>query len=527
MSELVRLEKMLRSGKMSRRSFIAQASALGFAALIPSSLLSAATSTPKRGGRFRVGISSGSSSGTLNLSMTEDTMASFINRGQIRNYLLEINHKSEFVPELAESWEPASRDAKKWVFNLRKGVQFHNGKTFDADDVIYSMNIHMGDDSKSGAKPYVEHISEMKKDGNHRLIMTLKSGIADFPYYFAASTQLPIVQAGSDPADGNGTGPYVLKDWEPGIRSLTTRNPNYWREDRAWFDEVETLLIADPTARTNALQTGQVDAIENCDLKTVQFLERAPGIEVLRVPGTYHRYWEMNVTTPPYDNNDVRLALKYAIDREEILEKVLSGYGAIANDHPIPSTMIYFDSSLPQRQYDPDKAKYHLKKAGLQNPTFKIHGADGAWPGAIDAALIYKENAAKAGITLDVVREPNDGFWSDVWCKKPFCATWMGGRTTPDMVYSTMYAPDIPWNCVHWNNPRFNELLYKARAELDHNKRKTMYAEMQGLVHNEYGAIIPFFVDSVDARSKKIAHGPIAGNIPLDGWRCTERWWFS
>jgi peptide/nickel transport system substrate-binding protein len=156
-----------------------------------------------------------------------------------------------------------------------------------------------------------------------------------------------------------------------------------------------------------------------------------------------------------------------------------------------------------------------------------LSAADAAFNGAVDAAVLYKESASKAGVDVNVVREPNDGYWDNVWLKKEFCASYWSGRPTVDWMFTTAYAADAAWNESHWKNPHFNELLTAARAELDEKKRAQMYAEAQQLVHDDGGTIVLVFNNLLDAHSKKLAHGQIASNWEVDGLRLAERWWFA
>ncbi len=156
-----------------------------------------------------------------------------------------------------------------------------------------------------------------------------------------------------------------MEDWEPGVRALTKRNPNYWKADRAHFDEIETLVVVDVNARTNALKTGRVDAIDRADVKTVHLLKKMDGINVTAVTGTMHYTAPMLVDKKPYTDNNVRMALKLAVNREEMVKTILNGYGEAGNDHPISSVNRYRAASLEQRTYDPDKAKFYMKKAGM------------------------------------------------------------------------------------------------------------------------------------------------------------------
>jgi peptide/nickel transport system substrate-binding protein len=523
------LQKLFVEGKISRREFIAQAAALGATAAFSQSFLAsdvfAKSSEPRRGGRLRIGISGGSTTDSIDPAASTDMMNQIIINGQLGNSLVEIDHNNKPIPELAESWD-SSPDAKIWNFKLRKGVEFHNGKTMDADDVIHSINHHRGEDTKSAAKVLVDSIVEIKKDDKYSISFVLESGNADFPFSLS-DYHLIIAPVTSDFQDGIFSGGYILQKYQPGVRAFTTRNPNYFKSDRAFFDEIETLGINDVNARTNALKTGQIDVMNRCELKTVHLLKKTKGIQVLRQDGFKHYTFAMQCDTAPYDNNDVRLALKYGVDREQLLKTILRGYGSLGNDHPISSTNRYHASELPQRQFDPDKARFHLKKAGMENTTFAFHTAEAAFVGAIDAAVVYKENAAQAGINIDVVREPNDGYWSNVWMKKPWCAVFWGGRPTEDMMFSTAYAADAAWNDTSWQHKRFNELLIQARAELDETKRRAMYVEMQSIVRDDGGVVVPMFAAEMAATSDKIGHGPLAANWELDGLRAPERWWFT
>ena len=528
--ELKNLELLLTQGKITRREFLARVSALGLTAALSPVLLStpAHAAKPKKGGRFRQGLTGGSTTDSMDPGTIPTTMPMNIN-WQIRNSLVEVDYKGNAIPELAESWE-STPDAAKWIFKLRPGVEFHNGKTMDAEDVIFSINHHRGPQSKSAATGITEPIKDIKADGKSTVVFILDGGNADFPFIMS-DYHMPIVPAGTAGKEwekGIGTGGYVLVSFEPGIRAFTKRNPNYWKEGRAHFDEVETLGIADVNARTNALKTGQIDYMGRCDLKTIHLLKKTPGIQITNVTGPRHYSIPMLTDVPPYDNNDVRLALKYAIDREHILKTILRGYGSLGNDHPIgPSYRFHAtESELPQRKYDPDKARFHMKKAGMEGHVFKLHAADEAFGGAVDASVLYSEHAARAGIKIEVVREPDDGYWSNVWIKKPWCMCFWSGRATEDWMFSTSYAADANWNDTHWKHDRFNKLLKMARAELDDVKRREMYVEMQRISCDEGGNLIPMFADIVGATSTKVRFENVAPLWEDDGERNTERWWF-
>jgi len=330
-----------------------------------------------------------------------------------------------------------------------------------------------------------------------------------------------------DHLSGNGTGPYKIEKHEAGVASEFVRHAAYHKSDEAHFDAIKLLVLNDINARQTALATGDVDAITNPDLKTLHLMARNPKIQIDEVPSGAHCTIPMFCDVAPFDNVDVRLALKHAINREEIVNKILFKHGSVGNDHPIGPTLPYW-AELPQRAYDPDKAKFHLKKAGAEGLKVSLSAAGAAFAGAVDTALLFKESAKAAGITIDVLREANDGYWSNVWLNKPFVMVQWGARPTPDVMFSLAYKDDAAWNESHWKNPTFNKILREAKAELDQARRAEMYREMQMLCRDDGGTIVPFFRNRVYARGKTVQHGPdLAGNWELDGARAYQRWWFD
>ena len=360
---------------------------------------------------------------------------------------------------------------------------------------------------------------------------TLEAGNADFPFLMS-DYHIPICPANDDGTmdwrSGIGSGGYALKEYEPGVRAHAVRHPNYWKEGRAHFDEIQWIGIADVAARTNALTTGQIDAMNRCDRKTLHLLERNTDLYINETTGTQHYTAPMITTNAPFNDNNVRLALKYAVDRDELVKKVLLGHGLPGNDHPIAPANSYYAAELEQRKYDPDRAKYHLKQAGLDSLSVKLSAANAAFEGAVDAATLWSESAKKCGINIEVVREPNDGYWSNVWLKKDWSMCFWGGRPTEDLMFTVAYAQGAAWNDSYWSHDRFNKLLVEARAELDDAKRREMYVEMQRIVRDEGGVPNIMYANYLDANNNKVKNdGNIATNWEADGFKSTERWWFE
>lgn len=508
---------------LSRRQFLA--ASLGLAAAAPGLLAQTRVNRPQKGSLLRLGISGGFTSDSLDPARISDAFMTLLSFGQLRNTLVEIDEQGRPRPELADGWD-VSPDARVWRFGLRRGVEFHHGKTLEAADVLASINHHRGRQSVSPVKVLLDNILQLRPDGTAGVVFELRDGQADFPFVLA-DIHLTIQPHDGDVTTGVGTGGYQLVEFEPGVRALTRRNPNYWRADRAHFEAVEMLAIADVNARTAALQTGRVDAINRCELKTLHLLSRLPGIQILQTHGTKHYSLPMHTDVAPFDNPEVRLALKYAIDRDALLRTVLRGYGSLGNDHPISRGQPYFAARLAQRRYDPDRARFHLRRAGLDSLGLRLSTSDAAFPGAVDTAVLYREHAARAGIALQTVREPADGYWKNVWLTKPFCLCSWNGQPTAGLMFATAYAEDAAWNDTHFRHPRFNHLLRAARAELDEHKRAEQYAEMQTIVRDEGGVIIPLFAADVCAADSRLRFGQLASHRELDGGRCAERWWWA
>ncbi|MGH6880761.1 ABC transporter substrate-binding protein [Hypericibacter sp.] len=525
------LQSQAIAGRISRRRFIEGAIALGATTPLALSLWSrqVEAATPKKGGRFRVGLDDGNTTDNMDPATTNSRFMITLAHTQ-RNFLTEIAPDNQVTGELAESWD-VTPDAKTWTLKLRKGVEFHDGKTFDANDAAASLNYHRDEASKSAAKSLFEGVDSIKADGSNTLVIELKSGNADIPYLLTDYhlVMMPADSEGKVRWDGkSGTGGYVVDKFNAGVSASLTRFPNYWKENRAHFDEVRYFAIPDVSARQTGLTTNELDAMIECDFKTVQMLEKVPNVKVDEVPTGSHVSLPMFMDMAPFDNADVRRALKYAMDRDATVKKVLNGHGSIGNDHPISPIMPFYDGTIEQTVYDPDKAKFHLKKAGMDSLKLSFSAADAVITGGLDLAVLYAGTAKKAGIDIDVVREPNDGYWSDVWLKKPFCLAGWGQRPTPDIIFTLGYAPGAQWNDSHFVNDRFDELLVQARAEIDNKKRAAMYSEMQRILHDDGSVIIPFFRNWIYARRANVAHDTaLTANWPLDGARGAERWWFT
>ncbi|MFD2738909.1 ABC transporter substrate-binding protein [Sulfitobacter aestuarii] len=515
--------------KTNRRSLLLGAGALGATGLLGlSGQPLRAQNAPQKGGTFRMAIADFDSGETLDPQVHETKFMTLL-QWQLRNNLIEVGPGGVLVPELATSWE-GSEDSLTWVFKLREGVEFHNGKSMSADDVVFSLNLHRGDDTVSQVKALTQQIADVKASAPHEVTVTLHAPNATFPSLMTVINLLVVPADDMNFDAGIGTGGYILESYEPGVKARVTRNPNYWKEGRGHFEAVETLAIRDVNARTTALQTGQVDAMNFVDPTTARLMQMMPGVDLVQTQGKVHYAFSIDTTAGVYTDNDVRRAMKLAINRQEIVDKVLGGFGSIANDQSISSAYPNYNPNLPQHEYDPDEARALMKKAGAENEVHRLHVSETPFAGAVDAAQLYSEHAAAAGITIEVAREPEDGYWSKVWGKVPFFAERWSGRANEDLMLSLAYSRESigSWNSTHWDNDAFNKALTAARSERDDAKRRELLWECQALLSAKGGVVAPVWADYLDAKSEKVSTPEqVAGDWDMDGCRASERWWFN
>ncbi len=508
---------------VDRRQLMAGAAAIGMSAAFAEPTFAA--DTPKKGGTLRLGLEGGSASDSLDPTTYADTIP-IVYSSAMWNFLVEIDAKGNATGELAESWE-AKPGAVEWIFNLRKGIMFTSGKEFDADDAIYSINLHRGE-TKSAAKDLLEPVTDIKKLGSHQIQITLSGGNADLPFVFSDYHIIMVPAGYKDWAKPDGTGHYTLESFEPGVRvTMKAKKGDYWKTGRGNYEAIELRYILDASARTQALITGQVDAINRVDPKTAALVAKNPAVTVVRSKGTGFRYaFVAHRDTKPYDSNDVMLGLKYGIDRQKIVDTVFAGYATLGNDHLIGPSNKYFDATLPQRPYDPDKAAFYFKKAGFNGP-FDLEVSEGAFSGATDSAVLYQEAMKKTGASLNVKRVSGDGYWSNVWLKSPFCAVYWGARPTADQQNSQTFLSTASWNDSNWKRPDFDKIIVAARAELDETKRKQLYADAQKMVSDDAGMVCFAVSDFLDGYSKKVRGNEPHARYDLNDDKICEKGWFA
>ncbi len=511
----------------SRRDILAGGAALSLAASVTGlGWAEAKAETAKKGGHLTLGADGGSTTDTFIPLQALGADHATLSILSTFDTLTEMDSEGVPQPSLAESWE-SSPDGS-WVFHLRKGVEFHDGKSLTAEDVVWSLKQHTAENTKfAEGKQIIDNLEVLRADGADKVIMKQREVNFDLPTHLS-SFGLIIGQAENQDWDaGIGTGPYTKEAFEPGQRYLGRKFANFYRDDQGHFEEVEILNVTDPGARVTGLLSGSLDAIGSPDISVAKRLAKAPGFNLVEVAGTQHFTTDMRTDVDPFTNHNLRQAVKYGIKRQEIVDKVLGGYGSIGNDLPISRNQQFYNKDLPQREYDPDKAKHYMKQAGLEQANLVFSTSDGAFDGAVDTGVLMKESMAPIGIDVEVDRRPADGYWTDVWLKAPWCAVYWNGRPTVDWMLSSTYTSDSPWNSTYFKNATFDQLLADARREADQDKRREMYYEAQRLLYEEGGLVVLAFANILIGQSDKMGHGAVGSSRRVDDSRLPRRWWFK
>lgn len=508
------LEQLTRAGA-SRRTLLRAMAASGLLSTVGAGLLAAsgpafAQQNPKKGGKIRVATQASSTADTL------DPAKGALGTDYARGYMI-YNGLTEFDAHLAAKMALAesidTKDAIVWVVKLRKGVQFHDGKLLTPADVVYSIMRHKDPATASKAKTLADQIKDVKATGGNEVTITLDGANADLPVILATSYFMIVKDGTKDFRTAIGTGPFKLKEFSPGVRTVAVRNENYWKPGLPHLDEIELVGIGDEAARVNALLSGDVQLINAVTHFSVQRIRGTPGFSVLETKTGQYTDLIMRDEGGITGNEDFRRGMMHLFDREQILRAGFGGYGVIGNDQPIDPTNRYYLEGLPQRSFDPDKAKYYFQKAKLGAAPLQVFSSPAA-TGSVEIALILQAAAPRAGLNLQVTRAPADGYWSNHWMKHPLSFGNVNARPSADVLFTQFFKSDAPWNEANWKNPKFDQMLVAARGEPDEVKRKKIYGDMQVLIHDAGGIGIPLFLSSLDAHTSKLQG---LGSIPLAG----------
>jgi peptide/nickel transport system substrate-binding protein len=315
-------------------------------------------------------------------------------------------------------------------------------------------------------------------------------------------------------AKPNGTGPFRFKSWTRGERSLFVRFDGYRKHNGPYVGELEFISINDPATRLNALSAGQVDAIVAVDPKLVSTIQANPNLRILQHNSGLWPSQFMEVDRTPFTDNRVRLALKYMVDRKAIIDTVLLGHGLLGNDIPCPFDPDYAHE-IPQRPYDPEKARFLLKQAGHAALTVTLYTSD-VYSGILDSSVVLAEQAKKVGVTINLNKVPADQYWSSTYLKVAFEITYWGQKPLSSQ-FAQGFESTATFNETHWNRPDFDRLVRQARRTLDATKRHELWVAAQRLVWQDSGYLIWGFYPLIDGYSAKV-HGLVPSSARNLGW---------
>lgn len=475
--------------------------------------------TPKRGGTLTVG-SIGSSSDTLDPNKTTSNM-DLERLFNLYDNLIYFPHDTlNFQYGLAQSIE-LTKGATVATIRLRHGVEFHNGKTLSADDLIFTLKrILEPSDPHAGLLSSING-KTLKKLDALTVRMDLNYPDAIFPQRFYAD-QMAIVPVGFDPKNPVGTGPFKFKSFAPGQRSVFVRNPNYWIDGQPYLDELVVIDMADQTSQINALQSGQVDAIDSIPLNQTTQIKSTPHLALLEANGGYFQPIDMRVDLAPWKDVRVRQAMRLLVDRKQMIEQAYDGYAQIGNDMPSPRDPAY-PHDLPQREPDVEKAKSLLKAAGMTGQTFKLVTANEDF-GLVPSAEVLVQNAKAAGVKIDLQVVP-PSVWDPKFTKWPFTQGYWGNKPF-GLAWQVFYSPQGIFNETHFDDPQGNAIFSDALKDENEDSRNQKLMQLQHILYERGGQVIHSFRTTVDAYNAKV-HGlvpDLSTGWSLGQYRFREVW---
>ncbi|WP_349357058.1 ABC transporter substrate-binding protein [Cryobacterium sp. PH31-L1] len=510
----------------SRRHVLGGGMAIGVGALLTAcggtavAQLPALTGPPQRGGILRVGLVGGGAADTLDAHIPVSTtdIARVVN---LYEALLYRDENFDLKPLLALSATP-SLDSKTWTVRLRQGVTFHNGHLMTSRDVAATFaRIMDPENPKSGASS-LTILDEVVVLDDYLLEFRLNTPTATFDDSLGQYS-LGIVPKDYDPLHPIGTGPFRYDSFTAGRRSVFTRNDNYWQDNEPHLDELRILNFSDDNALINALLATQVDAIGQVPLALLEVLETDPRVDILNSETGMWLPFTMRVDRAPFDDVRVRQAFRLVVDREEMVEQVLSGHGTVGNDMYALYDPGYAEN-LPQRVQDIDRAKELLAEAGYPDGLDVELVTAPIQAGAVEAAQVFAQQALAAGINVTIRRVDTTTFFGDDYLQWDFSQDfWYTRNFLPQVDNGSL--PTSPYNETHWDNPRFIELVNEAKSTIDPTRRNELITEAQTIEYEEGGHIIWGHPNQADAYQRYVGGlVPTGTGLPLSGFEFRRVW---
>jgi peptide/nickel transport system substrate-binding protein len=464
--------------------------------------------TPVRGGTLRVGYITGGPAESISLFNAGLVGTGDFSRAYaLYDGLVVPTPGGRVGPALATQWE-TSKDAKVWTFHLRKGVTFHNGKSFTADDVVYTIK-HMWNNPKNiyyVALATMIDFAGVKKLDAHTVRVPLKIGIAEFPSTLCLP-QAYIGAAGTTNwANGNGTGPFTLISFHPGTESVMGANKNYWQHGLPYVDR----LIIDtqyPTEadRLNALLAGNIDIVPGTDPSLAAANAGNSQVVIGNQAGPGFVDLGLRSDVGLFNNHTVRAAFHLIPNRAAYVTDAFDGYATLGND--CPCNTCQFHASDLVSVHDPEKARSLLKKAGHENLTITL-ATSPVVPGLVPVATLFKQQAQAAGVTVNLKTYPTSTYLtpSTGFFHREFdMQFYTTGCNSLASYYVTSGIKGAIYGMEHWGQTRGNSygvnnsLLFDALRETDLAKATDKWHAVQAIDHTSGSWLIPANTNWIDA----------------------------
>jgi peptide/nickel transport system substrate-binding protein len=414
-------------------------------------------------------------------------------------------------PSLATSWE--SNDAGDvWTFHLRDDVFFHDGTQLTSADVAYSAN-HWKTSETSILATTFEVVDSTETPDDFTIIFNLNQPVVDFPTTVMDYRARVIPEDGLEEVltTGRGSGPFKLERLDVIGTTILVANDDYW-DGPPGLKAIEIYGIADDSAQATALLAGQLDWL-GVTLDQAQLFEGNDDFVISQIPGGDWSGFVMRTDVPPFDNLELRQAMHHVVDRQGMVDLALSGAGTVSCDSAVmPGDPYQLTCDEPQ---DIDAAKEKLAEAGYAAGfEIDLYTAD-VCADLGTLSEIYQQQAAEAGINVNIQQVSSDGFWTDAWMVQPFVMTCWNARGA-DAALNEIYRSGGAWNESFWNVPEYDALLDAARAEPDFDTRRQHYLDAQQMLHEDGGTIIPYYLNLIRVQKSCVEGIPPLSNIWID-----------
>jgi peptide/nickel transport system substrate-binding protein len=453
-----------------------------------------------RGGVYSHGATGGGLKDTLEpyFPVTNPDIARCM---QLYEPLLRWSPQYEIEPSVAESITP-NADNTQWTVRLRDGVEFHHGKTLTAEDVMFSLG-KVTDPKKPGSggtelAKFLE-LNNSKIVDPKTILLQLNSPYAVLDQLLAEYT-VGILPTDFDVSKPVGTGPFAYDRFVPGQLSSFVRHDNYW-DGPPFVDQLIIYDFADDAAKVNALLAGQVQSVDNLPNYLAGTIEQQGASPLISDSGAWVPF-TMRVDAAPFSDVRVRQALRLIVDRQQMIDQALNGFGVLGNDLYSPFDPAYA-KELPQRMQDIDQAKSLLKQAGQENLDVELVTSSAVGAGAVESANLFVEQAKKAGVNVRLNKADASVFYGDRYLSWNFAQDFWNTRNYIPQVAVCAVKGGV-YNETHFDDPTFNALIEQAKKEPDETKRNQLLHDAQKIEYDTGGFIIWGFKRQLDAYSNLV-----------------------